>query len=185
MMGRDNNRLKDKVLSTTMRKPDFNRDYGIGKTSEEKSLPDIKQIFYKDLELDENQFSHFDYISDKIKVELKTRDDIKFVDGKFIHPSGELESLYFDKVKLLNAIKENKYRIQFLEEEPLRFFICWKCSGEYFYWEILFKENGWLKNGNDYFIEYQNRDRGHGYIHPTPVINVKVENIKKAEFTSL
>ena len=38
---------------------------------------------------------------------------------------------------------------------------------------------------NDYFIEYQNRDRGHGYIQPTPVINVKVENIKKAEFTSL
>ena len=108
MMGRDNNRLKDKILSTTMRKPDFKRDYGIGKTSEEKSLPDIKEIFYKDLELDENQFAPFDYISDKIKVELKTRDDIKFVDGKFIHPSGELESLYFDKVKLLNAIKENK-----------------------------------------------------------------------------
>lgn len=184
-MGGDNKGLKDKVLSTTMRKPEFNRDYEIGKTSEEKSLPDIKEIFYKDLELDENQFAPFDYISNKIKVELKTRDDIKFVDGKFIHPSGELESLYFDKVKLMKAINENKYRIQFLEEEPLRFFICWKCSGEYFYWEILFKENGWLKNGNDYFIEYQNRDRGHGYIQPTPVINVKVENIKKAEFTSL
>ena len=184
MIGEDNNIFKDKLLSTTMRKPDFNRDYGIGKKSEEKSLPDIKRIFYKDLELDENPFSHFDYISDKIKVELKTRDDIKFIDGKFIHPSGELESLYFDKVKLMDAINQNRCRIS-LDEKPLRFYICWKCSGEYFYWEILFKDNGWLKNSDDLFTEYQNRDRGHGFRQPTQVINVKVDKIKKAPITSL
>ena len=185
-MGRDNNRLKDKLLSTTMRQPDFERDYEIGKTSEEKSLPDIKRIFYKDLEIDDYQFASFDYISDKIKVELKTRDDIKFVDGKFIHPtSGELESLKFDKVKMMNAIKENRHRIHFLEEEPLKFYICWKCSGEYFYWEILFKDNGYIKNNDDYVIEYENYDRGHGYRQPTLAVYVKADKIKKATFTSL
>ncbi len=77
-----------------------------------------------------------------------------------------LDSIYFDAVKMRFAFQHNKKR-----KDKKRFFIIWKCNGQYFYWEI-----NWGKI--EYFIEEQDRDFGHGYKQVRDVINVKVEYIK-------
>ena len=53
-----------------------------------------------------------------------------------------------------------------------RYFIVWKISGEYFYWEI-------NHDKKEYYIEDQFRDRGKGYRQETAVVNVKEYALKR------
>jgi len=154
----------------------FDIDYKHGKESEIISLPDLKKVFGEDLILDDEMFAHFDYFKDNIMCELKTRDDIVFKNNEFHYTTRKgkkmiLDSIYFDAVKMRFAFQHNKWRRKYNEKEK-RFFIIWKCNGEYFYWEM-----NWDKI--EYFIEEQDRDFGHGFNQVRDVINVKVEYIKK------
>ena len=156
----------------------FEIDYKKGKESEIKSLPDLQEVFGKDLSLDPEMFAHFDYHKENIMCELKTREDIKFINGKFHYTTRNgykmiLDSIYFDAVKMRFAFQHNKKR-----KDKKRFFLIWKCNNEYFYWEL-----NWGKV--EYFIEEQNRDFGFGYKQVRDVINVKVEFIKPLSTLSL
>jgi len=156
----------------------FDIDYKHGKESEIISLPDLRKVFGEDLILDDEMFAHFDYFKDDIMCELKTRDDIVFKNNEFHYTTRKgkkmiLESIYFDAVKMRFAFQHNKKR-----KDKKRFFIIWKCNGEYFYWEM-----NWGKI--EYFIEEQDRDFGHGFKQVRDVINVKIEYIKKLSTLSL
>lgn len=156
----------------------FDIDYKHGKESEIISLPDLRKVFGTDLILDDEMFAHFDYFKDNLMCELKTRDDIVFKNGEFHYTTRKgkkmiLDSIYFDAVKMRFAFQHNKKR-----KDKKRFFMIWKCNGEYFYWEL-----NWGKI--EYFIEEQDRDFGHGYNQVRDVINVKVEYIKPLSSISL
>tara|TARA_R100001460_G_scaffold44780_6_gene81667 strand:- start:1945 stop:2424 length:480 start_codon:yes stop_codon:yes gene_type:complete len=156
----------------------FDIDYKHGKESEIISLPDLRKVFGEDLILDDEMFAHFDYFKDNLMAELKTRDDIVFKDGEFHYTTRRgkkmiLDSIYFDAVKMRFAFQHNKKR-----KDKKRFFMIWKCNGEYFYWEL-----NWDKI--EYFIEEQDRDFGHGFKQVRDVINVKVEYIKPLSSISL
>lgn len=160
----------------------FDIDYKHGKESEIISLPDLRKVFGADLILDDEMFAHFDYFKDDIMCELKTRDDIVFKNNEFHYTTRKgkkmiLDSIYFDAVKMRFAFQHNKWR-RINKEKEKRFFIIWKCNGEYFYWEM-----NWGKI--EYFIEEQDRDFGHGFKQVRDVINVKVEYIKKLSTLSL
>ena len=149
----------------------FNKDYARGKESELESLPDLKNIFTSDLILDNYKFAHFDYQSDIHAVELKTRDNVKYVDGQFECTTRKgdillLSSLYFDSIKLEHRLKEKKKGCKKI------YWIVWKCGGEYF---------GWLDNNhnNEYEIEPQFRDVGHGYKQNRDVVKVYTKYIHK------
>lgn len=159
----------------------FDLDYELGKESEKNSLTDLRNIFGNDLQESDNQFENFDFYSLTLRIELKTRNDIHRMDNKFFNikegrEPRELNSLMFDSVKMLNAVQTNKARIS-MNEKPLRHFICWKCNNEYYYWEMKFNEKGHVINKEDYFLEDQEFDRGHGYIQPTKVIKVHLNKI--------
>jgi len=156
----------------------FDKDYKKGKESEIKSLPDLQDVFGKDLILDDEMFAHFDYYKDDLMCELKTRDDIIFKDNKFHYTTRNgrkmiLDSIYFDAVKMRFAFQHNKNK-----KNKKRFFIIWKCNNEFFYWEMK-----WGKI--EYFIEEQDRDFGHGYKQVRDVINVRVKYIKPLSSISL
>ena len=145
----------------------FDTDYIRGKKSEEESLNDLNKIFKTNLIHDDNNFSHFDFYSEdgKTFVELKTRDNTEYNEehGYFIHtrPDGKksyLLSLYFDAIKKHEAYKNRN--------TDKRYFIVWKISGEYFYWQINHEKK-------EYYIEDQYADRGKGYKQNTAVVNVK------------
>lgn len=149
----------------------FDIDYEIGKKSEEESHPDLNKIFKTDLIHDSEQFAHFDFFSadHKLFVELKTRNNTKFNGEYFIHTKKDgtnciLDTLYFDVPKKWQAYK---YR-----NTDKKFFIVWKCSGEYFYWQI-------NHDKKDYYIENQFRDCGHGYAQERNVVNVKIDSLKR------
>lgn len=161
----------------------FDKDYKHGKESEIKSLPDLQDVFGKDLILDDEMFAHFDYFKDDYMCELKTRDDIVFKDNEFHYTTRKgkkmiLDSIYFDAVKMRFAFQYNKKN-----KEKKRFFIIWKCNNEYFYWEMNWK--GEKGNREEYFIEEINGDFGHGYKQVRDVINVRVEFIKRLSTLSL
>ena len=161
----------------------FHKDYQHGKESEILSYPDLQEIFGKDLILDPEMFAHYDYYKDTLMCELKTRDDIVFKDGEFHYTTRKgkkmiLDTLYFDAVKMRFAFQYNKKL-----KEKKRFFIIWKCNGEYFYWEVNWK--GEKGNREEYFIEEINGDFGHGFNQVRDVINVRVEYIKPLSNLSL
>ncbi len=81
----------------------FNQNYIQGKLSEEESIDKLSILFNCELKQQEDIFSHFDFYSDNIFVELKTRKDIKYIDGKFYFKKKELDSLIFDSVKMSSA----------------------------------------------------------------------------------
>ncbi len=54
-------------------KPRFEENYKKGKSSEEKYLPHLEDIFECKLNHDGNQFASFDFYNDDIMVELKDR----------------------------------------------------------------------------------------------------------------
>lgn len=155
----------------------FEIDYKKGKQSEIVSLPDLKRLFnFHDLILDPEMFAHFDYYNDKNMIELKTREDIKFINNKFHYTTRKgkkmiLDTLYFDAPKMRFAYQHNKWRRKNNEPEK-DFFLVWKCSGEYFYWKL-----NWEKK--EYFIEECNADFGHGYKQSRDIINVKTEFIQR------
>lgn len=155
----------------------FDKDYKLGKQSEKDSLKDLEEIFQCKLNHDPFEFAHFDFFNDDIMVELKTRPDIKLQNNGTIELKGNyIESLYFDSVKMGFAVKHNK--ILRLEGNKMkRFFIVWKCSGQYLYWEMLFNEKSHIKNRDDYFLEDQNRDFGFGFKQEREVVNVYVDKI--------
>lgn len=152
----------------------FDIDYQRGKQSELQSKPDLDKIFNCTLTHDPEEFAHFDFFTDNIFVELKTRDNTEFKNGKFFHTTRkgnviEIDSLYFDAPKMRFAYQRNKYRrLNNLNIQD--FYIVWKCSGKYFYWKL-----NWDKK--DYYIEEQFRDCGHGYKQNRDVINVKIGSI--------
>lgn len=154
----------------------FDIDYKRGKQSEVQSKPDLEKIFNITLTHDTDEFAHFDYFN-KLKfmmIELKTRDNTEFRDGKFFHTTRkgkviEIDSLYFDAPKMRFAYQFNKRRrLNNLKE--FDFYIVWKCSGKYFYWKI-----NWDKK--DYYNEEQFRDCGHGFKQNRDVINVKIGSL--------
>jgi hypothetical protein len=145
----------------------FDIDYAKGKQSEEESLNDLNKIFKTNLIHDDDKFTHFDFYSEDRKtfVELKTRENTEYDEEKeiFIHTKQDgkkcyFDSLYFDAVKKWEAYRNR--------DTDKRYFIVWKISGEYFYWEI-------NHGKREYYIEDQFRDRGKGYRQETPVVNVK------------
>ena len=147
----------------------FDLDYEIGKQSEEESHPDLNNIFKTQLTHDSEQFAHFDFFSDNIFVELKTRPNTKFNGEYFIHTKKDdstciLDTLYFDVPKKWQAYKHRN--------TDKKFFIVWKCSGEYFYWQI-------NHDKKDYYIENQFRDCGHGYAQERNVVNVKMNALQR------
>ena len=152
-----------------LRMTQFDIDYEIGKQSEQESHPDLNKIFKTILTHDPQQFAHFDFFSDNIFVELKTRPNTKFNGEYFIHTKKDgstciLDTLYFDVPKKWMAYK---YR-----NTDKKFFVVWKCSGEYFYWQI-------NHDKKDYYIENQFRDCGHGYNQERNVVNVKIHALQR------
>jgi hypothetical protein len=151
----------------------FDKDYEIGKQSEIDSLDDLSKFFKTQLIHDDNQFTHFDFFSkdQKTFVELKTRENTEYNEegGYFTHTTDKgktsnFMTLYFDAIK-----KHEAYRNRNTDK---RYFIVWKISGEYFYWEI-------NHNKKEYYIEDQYRDRGKGYKQDTAVVNVKEYALKR------
>jgi len=151
----------------------FDTDYAKGKKSEDDSLNDLSKFFKTELIHDDNQFTHFDFFSkdQKTFVELKTRENTTYNEegGYFTHITDKgkicnFNTLYFDCVK-----KHEAYRNRNTDK---RYFIVWKISGEYFYWEI-------NHDKIEYYIEDQFRDRGKGYRQETAVVNVKEYALKR------
>jgi len=149
----------------------FDIDYERGKQSEVESLQDIQKIFGDDIKLDPYQYAHFDYHNDTYMVELKTRDRVKYIDGQFHYTTRNgremiLDSLYFDNPKRTFRLKQKKNGCK------KNYWVLWKCNGEYFGW--LMKEHG-----DEFYIEPQFRDCGHGYKQNRNVVNVKSQYIHK------
>jgi len=149
----------------------FKYDYARGKQSEVESLPDLQKIFGDDLKLDPYQYAHFDYHNDTHMVELKTRDRVKYKNGVFEYTTRNgyemiLDSLYFDLPKLEFRNKQKKNGCKKI------YYVLWKCNSEYF---------GWIMNNseNEFTIEPQFRDCGHGYKQNRNVVKVKSEHIYK------
>jgi len=151
----------------------FDTDYAKGKKSEEDSLNDLSNFFNTRLIHDDDKFTHFDFFSEdeKIFVELKTRENTTYNEegGYFTHITDKgkicnFNTLYFDAIKKWEAYKN--------KDTDKKFYIVWKISGEYFYWEI-------NHGKKEYYIEDQYRDRGKGYAQNTNVVNVKEYAIKR------
>ena len=151
----------------------FDTDYSKGKQSEIDSLDDLSIFFKTKLIHDDDKFTHFDFFSEdeKLFVELKTRENTEYDEEKeiFIHTKQDgkkcyFDSLYFDAVKKWEAYRN--------KDTDKRYFIVWKISGEYFYWEI-------NHGKKEYYIEDQFRDRGKGYRQETAVVNVKQYALKR------
>ena len=156
----------------------FDKDYKMDKESEVQSHPDLEKIFKCQLTHDPEEYAHFDFFNKLILVELKTRPRTTFKNNKFYHTTRngremEINSLYFDAPKMRFAFQMNK-RLKKNNEKIKDFYIVWKCSNKYFYWKI-----NWDKE--DYFIEDQFRDMGHGYAQQRDVINVYTSAIKSFE----
>jgi len=151
----------------------FDKDYEIGIQSEIDSLDDLSKFFKTELIRDTNQFSHFDYHSSdqKIFVELKTRENTEYNEefGYFIHTKPNGKQCYFDTLYFDAPKKHEAYRNRNTDK---KFYIVWKISGEYFYWEI-------NHDKKEYYIEDQYRDRGKGYGQETAVVNVKEYALKR------
>ena len=160
----------------------FKKDYELGKLSEARSLPDLNEIFKTQLIHDPETFAHFDFYNDDIMVELKTRPSTEWTGEVMKHTTRtgremNLDTLYFDSPKMAFAFQHNKHR-RLRNEKEKRFYIVWKCSDQYFYWEMNWKgESG---NREDFYIEDQNRDFGHGYKQDRAVVNVRLDKINHA-----
>ena len=147
----------------------FDLDYIVGKKSEEDSHLDLNRIFKTELIHDKEQFAHFDFSDGNIFVELKTRQNTKFNGEYFIHTKKDgstciLNTLYFDVPKKWFAYK--------YKDSDKKFFIVWKCAGEYFYWQI-------NHDKKDYYIENQFGDYGKGFNQEKNVVNVKLHALTR------
>lgn len=150
----------------------FDLDYELGKQSEHESHPDLENLIKTKLIHDPKQFAHFDFFShdQNIFVELKTRPNTVFNGDNFTHTKEDgtvcyLETLLFDVGKKWEAYK---YR-----NTGKRFFIVWKCAGDYFYWEI-------NHDKKDYYIKNEFNDYGKGYAQEKNVVNVKLHALKNS-----
>lgn len=160
----------------------FKKDYELGKLSEEISLPDLNKIFKTELIHDPATFAHFDYYNENIMVELKTRPSTEWTGEVMKHTTKkgrviELDTLYFDSPKMAFAFQHNK-KLRLKGEKEKEFYIVWKCSNKYFYWKMNW--NGEHGNREDYFIEDQNADFGHGFKQDRAVVNVYLDKINQA-----
>jgi len=140
----------------------FKQNYIEGKLSEEESIDKLSILFNCQLKQQEDIFSHFDFYSDNIFVELKTRKDIKYIDGKFYFKEKELDSLIFDSVKMQSAYQYNKRN-----NCNKHFYIVWKIHNDrYFYWKINWsKEDYYLKMITDTFGHPTERTRNIIYVN--------------------
>lgn len=146
----------------------FIQNYLEGKQSEEESLEQLSKLFCCDLKQQEDIFSHFDFYSDNIFVELKTRKDIKYIDGKFYFKEKELDSLMFDAVKMRSAYQYNKRN-----KSNKHFYIVWKIYGDrYFSWKI-----NWSKG--DYYLKCITDKFGHPTERTRDIIYVHTRAIKE------
>ena len=58
------------------------------------------------------------------------------------------------------------------DDSDKKFFIVWKCAGEYFYWQI-------NHDKKDYYIENQFGDYGKGFNQEKNVVNVKLHALTR------
>jgi len=148
-------------------------DYEIGTQSEIDSQNDLSNFFKKELLRDNDKFAHFDFFSkdQKIFVELKTRENTEYNEehGYFIHTRADGKQSYFDTLYFDAPKKWEAYKNRHTDK---KYFVVWKISGEYFYWEI-------NHDRKEYYIEDQFADRGKGYKQNTSVINVKEYALKR------
>tara|TARA_R110000796_G_C14507108_1_gene429506 strand:- start:563 stop:1057 length:495 start_codon:yes stop_codon:yes gene_type:complete len=152
----------------------FDKDYIVGKQSEQESLPILNQIFETDLFHDEDDFAHFDFFNNNFMVELKTRFNTWFnaeTDQFFTETKTgriiEIDTLYFDSPKLQMAYQNIKKGCK------KDYYVVWRLkNNQFYYWKMNWK--GESQNRIDFYIEGQNRDCGHGYKQPRDVVNVRV-----------
>ncbi len=108
-----------------------------GKEHEEKIYPLIKNVFNNKLEKADDQYSNFDYLSDDMVVELKTRR------GDYLQK--QYATFPFD------AVKFDKWRELKNNNPNLEGYICWLWvdMGRLHYWKI--HENSPESNEIDHF----------------------------------
>ena len=160
----------------------FNSDLALGKQSEIDSHKDLQAIFGCKLIHDEYEFAHFDFFNDNIFVELKTRPNTEYINGKFIHTKDkdkpeetkELNTLLFDCPKMRFGFQYN-LKMKQQKKEHKKYYIVWKCSNKYFYWEI-----NWDKK--EYYTEATEQDYSKGCREARDVCNVYVENVIEVQF---
>lgn len=140
----------------------FIDNYIEGKRSETESIEELSKLFNTQLKQQDNVYSHFDFNNDNIFVELKTRKDIKYIDGKFYFKEKELDSLIFDSIKMQSAYQYNKKNNCIAD-----FYIVWKIHNDrYFYWKINWdKEEYYLKMITNKFGHETERTRNIIYVH--------------------
>ncbi len=162
-------------MNTTQQQ--FRNQYSQGKKSELESLDDLNKIFHTNLDISKDKFAHFDFYSEHVGVELKTRKNT-FIKNHVIHHkcrngrTTTFSSLWFDYPKLEYAIRHPEKT----------FYIVWKLSGEYYYWQIKTDPEA---EGPEYYIEEQTADYGTGRgMTYRKVINVHASVLTKAPVPS-
>jgi len=150
-------------MNTTQQQ--FRKQYSQGKKSELESLDDLSNIFHQDLKISKDKFAHFDFYSDDLEIELKTRKNT-FIENGIIHHkcrngrTTTFSSLWFDYPKLEYAIRHPEKA----------FYVVWKLADKYYYWQINTDPEA---EGPEYYIEEQFADYGTGRgITHRKVINV-------------
>ncbi len=148
----------------------FKQNYIQGKLSEEESIDTLSKLFNCNLKQPEDIFSHFDFYDDNIFIELKTRKDINYIDGKFYFKEKELDSLIFDSVKMSSAYQYNKRNNCITD-----FYIVWKIHNDrYFYWKINWlKEDYYLRMITDKFGHETDRTRNIIYVNTWAISELK------------
>jgi hypothetical protein len=152
-------------------KPRFEANYEKGKSSEEKYLPHLEDIFECKLNHDGNQFASFDFYNDDIMVELKDRDAslsltekngqeaLEHINGRYLY------TLWFDYPKMRYFNKHRKEK---------KFYIVWRLKDDvYVVWKV---NRHRVKNGfTKWYVESQYKDHGKGYDQDRDVVNVYLE----------
>lgn len=153
-------------------KPRFEENYKKGKSSEEKYLPHLEDIFECKLNHDGNQYASFDFYNDDIMVELKDRDTslsltekngqeaLEHIDGKYFY------TLWFDYPKMEYFLKHRKER---------KFYLVWRLKDDiYVVWRV---NRHSVKNGIcQWYIKSQYKDHGKGYDQHRDIVNVYLES---------
>lgn len=160
---------------------EFKTKYQYGKQSEKDSLKDLQNFFCQDLRHDPQKYAHFDFVSDKCMVELKSRRDSSLsYDEKtkrivFAGKRSGPDDLLFDKVKL--DFVQNCQRMY--PNDDREYYIVWKIDGRYFKWKVEFNDEN--KDIYHYWIpekmEKVQREDGNDY--RVKVVRVFIENIQE------
>ena len=160
------------MTNHTNNTPRFQENYDKGKSSEEKYLPHLEDIFNCKLNHDGNQFASFDFYNDDIMVELKDRDTslsltekngqeaLEHINGRYYY------TLWFDYPKMRYFLKHRKER---------KFYLVWRLKDDvYVVWRV---NRHSVKNGiRQWYVESQYKDHGKGYDQNRDIVNVHLES---------